>query len=158
MKNIIFVAVLFLLIVSFSSKVFSHCQIPCGIYDDKMRIQQIKEHITTIEKSMKLIKELSKEGEKNYNQIIRWVMNKEGHANQLTEIVTYYFMTQRLKPVEDKKSPEHKELTQKLTVLHGIIVFTMKAKQTVDLSHISKLRELTDKFSSIYFKEHTHKH
>ena len=25
----------------------AHCQIPCGIYDDELRVQLIEEHITT---------------------------------------------------------------------------------------------------------------
>ena len=29
-------------------------------------------------------------------------MNKEEHANQLQHIVTQYFMTQRIKPVDQK--------------------------------------------------------
>ncbi len=158
MKKILFAVTLFLLVVSVNSKVYSHCQIPCGIYDDKMRIEQIKEHITTIEKSMKLIRELSAEGEKNYNQIVRWVMNKEEHADKLTEIVTYYFLAQRLKPVLNIKDKGYKELVEKLILLHEMTVYAMKAKQTVELSHVNKLRELTDKFSEVYFKEHGHKH
>ena len=31
---------------------FGHCQIPCGIYDDLMRIHQMEEHVLTIEKSI----------------------------------------------------------------------------------------------------------
>ena len=38
-----------------ASIAYSHCQIPCGIYNDQMRFDTIAEHITTIEKSMKLI-------------------------------------------------------------------------------------------------------
>ncbi|MDY6953871.1 MAG: superoxide dismutase [Ni], partial [Thermodesulfobacteriota bacterium] len=41
-----------LFVVSYAS---AHCEIPCGIYDDQMRIDMIAEHITTIEKSMKQI-------------------------------------------------------------------------------------------------------
>ena len=41
------------------ASVQAHCQIPCGIYGDEMRFQMLEEHITTIEKSMKLIGELS---------------------------------------------------------------------------------------------------
>jgi len=26
----------------------------------------------------------------NYNQLVRWIMNKEDHANQLQEIVTQF--------------------------------------------------------------------
>ncbi|MFC1558695.1 superoxide dismutase [Ni] [candidate division KSB1 bacterium] len=158
MKKILFALTLFLLIVSVNEKIYSHCQIPCGIYDDKLRIEQIKEHITTIEKSMKLIKELSAEGEKNYNQIVRWVLNKEEHADKLTEIVTYYFLAQRLKPVLNMNDKGYKELTEKLILLHEMTVYAMKAKQTTELSHAAKLKELTDKFSKAYFKEQEHKH
>ncbi|MHC4552675.1 MAG: superoxide dismutase [Ni], partial [Planctomycetota bacterium] len=59
-----------------SSEVFSHCEIPCGIYDDPMRIRMIDEHIQTIEKSMKQIQELQKTDEINYNQLVRWTINK----------------------------------------------------------------------------------
>ena len=126
MQKIITGLTVMLLIVVFSSKTYSYCQIPCGIYDDKLRISMIKEHITTIEKSMKEITKLSKEGEKNYNQIVRWVVNKEAHADELTEIVTFYFMTQRLKPVEKGDSENYEKYLKKVTLLHEMLVFTMK--------------------------------
>ncbi len=151
MKKIIFGTAFVLLTVFFVSKIFSHCQIPCGIYDDKMRISMVKEHITTIEKSMNEITALSKQDEKNYNQIIRWVMNKEAHADELSEIVTFYFMAQRLKPVEQKDANEYKEYLKKLALLHEMLVFTMKAKQTTDPANIEKLRSLTEDFSKVYF-------
>ena len=37
----------------------AHCQIPCGIYDDHARVQSMLEDAATIEKSAKLIAELS---------------------------------------------------------------------------------------------------
>ena len=43
----------------------------------------MQEHISTIEKSIKKIEELSKEKEKNSNQIVRWVVNKEKHAEDM---------------------------------------------------------------------------
>ena len=52
----------------------------------------MKEHVVTIEKS---INELNKNP--NDNQKVRWILNKENHANELSEIVTYYFMAQRIK-------------------------------------------------------------
>jgi nickel superoxide dismutase len=38
-----------------TTQVYSHCQLPCGIYDDATRLKLIGEHILTIEKSMKQI-------------------------------------------------------------------------------------------------------
>ena len=76
----------------------AHCQVPCGIYDDDARFTLLLEHITTIEKSMKRIKDLESQDHAHANQLVRWVSNKDSHADAFTEIVTYYFMAQRVKP------------------------------------------------------------
>ena len=138
------------------TKSFAHCQIPCGIYDDKMRFTMMEEHITTIEKSINQIVELSKESSKNMNQIVRWVMNKEEHADELTNIATYYFLTQRIKPVDKKDAEAYKEYLHKLTLIHEIVVFSMKVKQTTDLANVEKLRKLVADFNTAYFKKHEH--
>ena len=65
----------------------AHCEIPCGIYNDSLRIEMILEDCQTIEKSMGQIADLSKGGDKNYNQLVRWVSNKEDHANKIQHIV-----------------------------------------------------------------------
>jgi nickel superoxide dismutase len=88
-----------------ASNALAHCQIPCGIYDDAARFALLEEHVTTIEKAMKTLEELSAAQSPNYNQIVRWVRNKEHHADEISEIVTRYFMAQRVKPAE-KKSEE----------------------------------------------------
>jgi nickel superoxide dismutase len=129
----------------------AHCQVPCGIYDDQMRIKMIAEHITTIEKAMNQIMELSKEKTPNYNQIVRWVYNKEKHAEELSDIVTYYFMTQRLKPVPKADTKEYTNYREQLELLHHLLVYTMKAKQSTDLKVIEELRALLKKFEEAYF-------
>ena len=134
-----------------SQFVFSHCQVPCGIYDDQMRIKMIAEHITTMEKAMNQVIALSKEAKPNYNQIVRWVVNKEKHAEELSDIVTYYFMTQRLKPVPKTDTKHYANYQQKLELLHHLLFYTMKAKQTTDLKNIEKLRVLLKKFEEAYF-------
>jgi nickel superoxide dismutase len=130
---------------------FSHCQVPCGIYDDQMRIKMIAEHITTMEKAMNQVISLSKESKPNYNQIVRWVVNKEKHAEELGNIVTYYFMTQRLKPVLKTDAKHYANYREKLELLHHLLFYTMKAKQSTDLKTIEKLRVLLKKFEEAYF-------
>ncbi|MHC4926589.1 MAG: superoxide dismutase [Ni] [Planctomycetota bacterium] len=136
-----------------SSEVFSHCEIPCGIYDDAMRIRMIDEHIQTIEKSMKQIQELQKADKIDSNQLVRWTLNKENHADQLSEIVTQYFMTQRLKPVDKSDGPSHESYLEQLTSLHHLLVYSMKCKQTTDLANVAKLRQSLATFKSAYFNE-----
>ena len=129
---------------------FSHCEIPCGIYGDEMRFAMMKEDTATIEKSMKEIVELSKQASPNHNQMVRWVQNKEHHADKIRDVVTQYFMAQRVKPVPPKESEGHSAYVNKLTLLHQMIVYSMKCKQTTDLAHVEKLKQLVDRFEKAY--------
>ncbi len=156
MRAISFLAGVLVLSVAMTLPVFAHCEIPCGIYDDEARISMIAEHARTIEKSMNQIIELSKEKPLNYNQMVRWVQNKEDHANQLQEIVSQYFMTQRIKPVGESDKEGHSAYMKKLRLLHEMLVYAMKAKQTTDLGNVEKLRSLLSEFKAAYFAEHEH--
>jgi nickel superoxide dismutase len=129
----------------------AHCQIPCGIYDDELRVKLIEEHITTIEKSINQIEALAKETPVNSNQVVRWVMNKEDHALELQDIVTAYFMAQRVKPAEASDAAAYAKYIQQLTLLHKIQVHAMKAKQTTDLAQVAALRALVKEFRTAYF-------
>lgn len=132
-------------LILFSDIASAHCEIPCGIYDDETRIKMILEHISTIEKSMNEILNIEKNEHHNSNQLIRWIMNKEHHADELQEIVTQYFMTQRIKI-------DSKDYDKKLAILHQILIYSMKCKQTTDLSNIEKLRNLLKEFQTLYFE------
>lgn len=132
----------------------AHCQIPCGIYDDELRVQLIEEHIGTIEKSMKQIAALGAEDPVNHNQLVRWVINKDEHAQEIQDIVTAYFMAQRIKhPSPDASDEDKHAFIAKLGLAHAIQVTAMKAKQTTDPATVEKLRKLTKKFRAAYFGE-----
>ena len=130
-----------------ASSAAAHCEIPCGIYDDEARMGLLAEHITTMEKSMKTIMDLQNTQPLNYNQLVRWIMNKENHADAFQEIVSQYFMTQRIKT-------DMNNYNKILTVLHRMLVYAMKCKQTTDLSHIETLRTLLKELQALYFHQH----
>ena len=152
-RSRIVVIVAVLLISLIASKAFAHCQIPCGIYDDAARFALLEEHVTTIEKAMKTIEELSAAPSPNYNQIVRWVQNKEHHADELSEIVTHYFMAQRVKPTQKKDEEAYSKYLVELTSLHEMVVYSMKAKQTTDLENVERLRALIKQFKASYLGE-----
>ncbi|MBW8036216.1 MAG: superoxide dismutase [Planctomycetes bacterium] len=133
----------------FVEKVYSHCQIPCGIYDDQARFAQIAEDIVTIEKSMKEITRLSGAKKKDMNQIVRWVNNKDHHAESLGETVTYYFMAQRIKPVKAGQGKAYDKYVKEVSLLHRMLVHSMKAKQSTDMAHVSALRSLLAEFEEM---------
>jgi len=132
-------------------KVWAHCQIPCGIYNDEARFTLMEEHVTTIEKSMKLITGLSNDDSQSHtNQIVRWVANKERHADELSDIVVKYFLQQRVKPVQATSGAERDTYVKQLTLCHGVLVTSMKAKQSTDLAHVDKLKKLISEFKASY--------
>ena len=77
---------------------YPHCQVPCGVYDDAIRIVTIKEDFATISKAMVEIKTLSaKNDPQSLNQLNRWIVTKEEHATNIQKVVSDYFLTQRVK-------------------------------------------------------------
>lgn len=132
------------------SLVLAHCQVPCGIYNDPVRFELLREHIATIEKSMQEIQRLSAEEKPNFNQIVRWVQNKDDHADQLSEIVTYYFLAQRVKPADPNDQAASAKYVEQLKQLHEMVVSAMKCKQTTDVANCAKLRSLVDAFQTSY--------
>ncbi|MFH1371927.1 MAG: superoxide dismutase [Ni] [Planctomycetota bacterium] len=137
--------------------VYSHCQMPCGIYDDPARLTAIAENCTTVEKAIKSIEELSAQAKPNMNQIVRWVNVKDKHAEDTEHIISYYFMAQRIKPV-DKSDAGYEKYIKQLTLLHEMLVYSMKTKQTTDLANVEKLRSLLADFRNSYLGEQAHSH
>ena len=129
-----------------------HCQVPCGIYGDRMRIDMLMEDASTIEKGMRMISELEADGGAA-NQLVRWIMNKDEHAAAIQENVASYWLAQRIKAPKTDDAAAQKTYYRQLELLHGITVQAMKCKQTTDPQHVGKLRAHALSFSEIYFDE-----
>jgi nickel superoxide dismutase len=134
----------------------AHCEIPCGIYGDSVRVTLLYEHIQTIEKSMSQINELSEQEDVNYNQLVRWVMNKDEHATKMQEIISQYFLHQRIKVKDSSQTEEYATYIKQLTLMHQLSVLAMKAKQGTDLEYIEKMRVVLHDFEHVYFAGHKH--
>ena len=127
----------------------AHCQIPCGIYDDHARVQEMLEDSATVAKSVKLIGELTgKSDAQSQNQLVRWVMNKEKHAQNIISTISDYFLTQRVKP-------DQEDYADRLKKHHGVIIAAMKVKQNVDEQYAIILNESIQALSP-YYPEHKH--
>ena len=146
------------LVLNFSSNLYGHCQVPCGIYDDAIRIVQIEEDIATIRKAMGMINGLAgKSDAQSMNQMIRWVNTKDEHAALIQSMVADYFLAQRIKP--KKKNEDGRQLyVDQTLVLQQIIVATMKCKQNVDNSRPKEVNKLLNQFVNLYFDDHGKEH
>lgn len=125
----------------------AHCQVPCGIYDDAARVHAMLEDTKTVEKATKLINELAgKTDAQSQNQIARWVINKEKHAQKIISTISDYFLTQRVKA-------DQKDYTERLTKHHTVIVAAMKAKQHAEHKYVEALHKSIDALAPYYVKK-----
>ncbi len=150
MRRAMTVAICLFAVTVLAPRAGAHCEIPCGIYGDAARFDVIEEHCQTIEKSMAQVTELSAAGG-NDHQLVRWVTNKEDHANKIQAIVSQYFLTQRIKPTQANYEG-------KVVLLHQMLVAAMKCKQTTDPAHVEQLRNLASAFRDLYFKPAEEQH
>ncbi len=148
-KNMILTTAVIVVGFMLPQQVYAHCQIPCGIFDDHARVQLMLEDTATIKKSAKLIVELSgKDDAQSKNQIVRWVMNKDKHAQNIISTISDYFLTQRVKP-------KQKDYTERLIKHHAVIIAAMKAKQSTDMDVMKELGESIEALAP-YYPEHKH--
>jgi len=55
-------------------------------------------------------------------------------------------MTQRIKT-------DAKDYGKKLGLLHEMLIYSMKCKQTTDVTHVGKMRDLLKEFQDLYFEK-----
>jgi len=118
----------------------AHCEVPCGIYADELRFEQMLEDQTTIAKAIAQINDLAaKDDALSHNQLARWVSTKESHATNTQHIVAQYFLTQRIKPGADEAA--NKAYIKNLIAAHRVMQAAMKCKQTVDAANAEALKK-----------------
>jgi len=137
-------------LVIFSSSVSAHCQVPCGIYADDVVFGELMTDVQTIEKAMKQIKELTGGDAKASHQMVRWVNNKESHAQNIQDTMSAYFLAQRIKlDLADSDPKRYKKL---VGLTHKVTVLAMKCKQGTDLENATKLHKALHDFQAAYVK------
>ncbi len=128
----------------------AHCQVPCGIYDDSARVAAMLEDADTVIKAGSMIADLTgKTDAQSHQQIVRWVTNKESHAQAIISTIANYFLTQRVKSSQG-------DYVQRLKDHHAVIVAAMKAKQSADASAGEVLKAAVAKLAVYYPHEHKH--
>ena len=129
----------------------SHCQVPCGIFDDPARVDALKEDAATVRKAMVQINELSATvNAQNINQMTRWINTKEEHASKIITLVAEYCLCQRVKK---EIFASEKDYSDALLAHHAVMQAAMKAKQSVDTAAADALDHGIGDFAKMYTKE-----
>ncbi len=136
----------------------THCQVPCGIYDDAARVVRMHEDATTVGKAINRVNSLAgKTDAQSANQLARWVANKESHASKIITTMAEYFFAQRIKPVA-AGTDGYDAYLKKLADHHAVIIAAMKAKQNADAKYAEVLHAAIDAVGVYYNVEgHDHK-
>ena len=137
-------------------RALAHCEVPCGIYDDHARIDQMLEDAKTVGKAVDQILELNdKTDALSRNQLTRWINNKEIHATKIQDTIAQYFLNQRVKPAR-QETQAWNDYVMKLVQHHSVMIAAMKTKQTVDPKRVVELREAIEAISVYYPPTHSH--
>ena len=132
-RTILMMAVLGLVAVQ-ADRIWAHCEVPCGIYADQRRFEQMLEDQTTIAKAATSIQDLAGDHDpQSLNQLVRWINTKEQHATTVQHTIAQYFMTQRIQPGAEGSA-------KKLAAAHAVMVAAMKSKQSADPAVANDLR------------------
>lgn len=128
----------------------AHCQVPCGIYDDAARITRMREDATTIAKAIANIHQLAGgHGAPAVNQAVRWINTKEEHASNIIEVVSQYFLTQKVKPVA-AGAEGYDAYLKSLADHHAVMVAAMKTKQNADPAYAEALFKAIEQLAGHY--------
>lgn len=129
----------------------AHCQVPCGIYDDHAKVDALVQDADTVIKAGNMIADLTgKSDAQSHQQLVRWVNNKESHAQAVISAIADYFLTQRINAGQD-------DYVQRLKDHHAVIVAAMKAKQSADPAAGETLKSAIEKLF-VYYPTHEHHH
>lgn len=149
MKKIVSLFILAVLWMVTAGTAYAHCQVPCGIYDDHARVVAMLEDAATTKKALTEMDKLSgKRDIQSQNQMVRWIVNKEKHAENIIGTISDYFLTQRVKESQ-------KDYEQRLIKHHRVITGAMKVKQTTDMKNVEELIENIEALRG-YYPEHKH--
>lgn len=150
------VALAFTLGVAQPVPVFAHCQVPCGIYGDELKLAELAQHVETVQKAATQIQALAgKTDAQSVQQVVRWTHNKEAHAELIMTAMQSYFLAQRVKlPAADASDADKQAYFVKLHQIHAVIVHAMKVKQNADTAHGQALGQALEAFKGSYLGVH----
>lgn len=80
-------------------------------------------------------------------------INKDLHADKISDTATYYFMAQRVNIPGASDKEERKKYLKELELLHKLVFYSMKAKQSTDSYYIDEMRKVLDEFKKEYYTQ-----
>lgn len=124
----------------------AHCQMPCGIYHDDIVYDQVDQYVETMYKGMTMLNDSKFDTVHSKNEFIRWVINKEKSSDEVAQLLTSYFLQQKIKPDEE-------DTDKRLKMTHRLLVMLVLIKQNTDRKFVEDFSAEWDKFKLMFHIE-----
>ena len=124
----------------------AHCQMPCGIYHDDMVYDLIDQYVETMIKANTIINQTKFETVRQKNEFIRWVMEKEKESTDVAQLITTFFLQQKIKTGES-------DTAKRLESAHKLLALLVSIKQNTDVKIVESFGEEWEKFKLMFHIE-----
>jgi len=128
------------------TQITAHCQMPCGIYHDEMVFDFIDQYVETMYKAISILTEFKTSTPKELNTFVRWVIEKEQASDDVAELITKYFLQQKIKPGEP-------DTDKCLRSAHQMLFYMVQIKQNTDLGVLEKFADEWERFKLLFHVE-----
>lgn len=128
------------------AQLMAHCQMPCGIYHDEMVFDQIDQFVETSVKAISVMQDNPFSTVQDRNAFVRWVIQKDKGADEIAQVITTYFLQQKIKPGEE-------DTTKRVLSAHQLLFYLVQIKQTVDLKVLNDFYEEWERFKLMFHIE-----
>lgn len=125
---------------------FAHCQMPCGIYHDEMVYDQIDQYVETMVKGISVLQDNKFSTVQDRNVFVRWVMEKDTASDQVADVLTEYFLQQKIKPGDP-------DTAKRVLSCHKLLFLLVQIKQNADLKIVNDFYEEWEKFKLMFHIE-----
>lgn len=127
----------------------THCQVPCGIFDDPLMVAELRQHCATTRKAIQSLAELraAPAAAGSRNQTVRWIAAKDEHADKVISTVSEYCLCQRVKP---EAFASEKDYEDALKAHHAAMQAAMKVKQSLDPAVVAAMEHAVADMCEMY--------
>ena len=143
MKRNLLISTIALTLCCYANKGYTHCQMPCGIYHDNMVFDQIDQYVETMYKGISVLKTNKFDTVRERNEFVRWVIQKEKASDEVSEIISTYFLQQKIKPDEE-------DTVKRVVSAHKLLFLAVQIKQNVDIKILENFADEWEDFKQMF--------
>jgi hypothetical protein len=133
----------------YASPVSAACETSCSdLVDDDSAFARIQENISALEAETVQIQQWQADPIANMLSIAQAINRKTQYANAVREVLTDYFLYQRLQPSEDVLGSEYQSYAARLGLFHQALNAAVLTKENADPSAIQDLQHKVEAFKN----------